>query len=96
MHICQCMLIIIYAGMCMNMYVYTHKRICAQSFFTRKCIFIQSDTLINILISTYLALAAALFGKCEIQGKTTVIIASGGNVDEAFFHEILNKYSYLD
>jgi threonine dehydratase len=42
------------------------------------------------------ALAAALFGKCEIKGKTTVVIASGGNVDEIFFQEILNKYSYLD
>lgn len=36
------------------------------------------------------ALAAALSGKVEIKGKTSVIVASGGNVDKAVFERALN------
>ena len=36
------------------------------------------------------ALAAALSGKVEIRGKTSVIVASGGNVDKTVFERALN------
>jgi len=37
------------------------------------------------------ALAAALSGKVDITGRTTVIVASGGNVDAAIFKQALEK-----
>ena len=37
------------------------------------------------------ALAAALSGKMDCTGKTSVVVCSGGNVDPAFYAEVLNS-----
>ena len=39
------------------------------------------------------ALAAALTGKIETASKTTVVVASGGNVDQPIFEQALKKLS---
>ena len=36
------------------------------------------------------ALASALSGKMDCQGKTSVVVCSGGNVDPAFYADVLN------
>ena len=36
------------------------------------------------------ALAAVLSGKCPIEGRTVVVVASGGNVDPSLFKDVLN------
>jgi threonine dehydratase len=39
------------------------------------------------------ALAAVLSGKIDTQGKTTVVVISGGNVDGELFAEIQREVS---
>ncbi len=41
------------------------------------------------------ALAAALAGKVDLRGKTTVVVASGGNVEPAVFAEVLGEAENL-